>query len=116
VGSDIPGEKPPWWAFRIDEQGRLWVARHSEGVFIPESRDERERREQFGNPPAEWWEPLIVDVLEPRGRYLGTLRFPGYRTSVAVARNDEVWAIELGQYDEEYVVRYRIRPSTPSGH
>lgn len=114
-GSDIPSVKPPFWAMRVDEEGRLWVARHAEGVFVPESPEEQAQREQFGNPPAEWWEPLVVDVIEPRGRYLGTLHFPGYGTNVAAARGLEVWTIELGEFDEQYVVRYRVRPSSPPG-
>jgi len=111
LGSDIPAAKPPFWAMRIDEEGRLWVARHTEGVFVAESPEEQARRKEFGNPPLEWWEPLVVDVIEPQGRFLGTLHFPGYQINVAAARGHEVWTIELGEYDEQYVVRYRIRGS-----
>lgn len=121
-GSDIPKSKPPYWAFRIDEEGRLWVARHTPGRFQTETKSERARRMEFENPPLEWWEPLVVDVIEPNGRFLGTIRFPTFDTDLGTARGNRVWVVELGQFDEPYVVRYRIEPSgdparlhTPSG-
>jgi hypothetical protein len=109
-GADIPAEKPPFWAIRVDDEGRLWVARHQKGSFVPETPDERARRERivFDVPPLEWWEPLVVDVIDPNGQFLGTLRFPNPRTTVAVARGRHVWAVELGEFDEQYLVRYRI--------
>ena len=113
---DVPNRKPPFWAIRTDEQGRLWVATHSEGTFIEETPEEREERRKLiefrGSepPPLEWWEPLITDVIEPNGRFLGTLRFPSNQAVVVAARDLLIWAVELGEYDEEYVVRYRVEP------
>jgi hypothetical protein len=113
---DVPDVKPPLWAFKIDEDGRYWVARHTEGYHRPETPEERERRRELiqyrGSepPPLEWWEPLVVDVLDPRGRFLGTIRFPSNRIRVVEARGSTVWAVEHGEFDEQYVVRYRIEP------
>lgn len=111
---DVPDVKPPIWAFKIDGDGRYWVARHSEGYHVPETQEEREYRRELiqyrGSepPPLEWWEPLVIDVLDPRGRFLGTIRFPSNQTRIAEAYGDTVWAVERGELDEEYVVRYRI--------
>lgn len=112
--NDIPAEKPPFWAIRVDEEARLWVARHNEGVFLKETEGERARRRELAQyrgsepPPLEWWEPLVVDVIEPTGRFLGTLRFPSNRFAIMSARGRQVWAIEVGENDEQYVVRFRI--------
>lgn len=111
---DVPEVKPPIWAFKIDGDGRYWVARHSEGYHVPETSEEREYRRELiqyrGSepPPLEWWEPLVVDVLDPRGQFLGTIRFPSNQIRMAEAYGDAVWAIERGELDEQYVVRYRI--------
>jgi hypothetical protein len=108
----IPAVKPPLWAFRVDQDGRIWVARHQEGYHRPETEAERTRRmnRPFGGPGAlmEWSEPLVTDVLEPSGRFLGTVRFPNDRTTIAWARGDTLWAVELGERDEAYLVRYRL--------
>jgi hypothetical protein len=106
----VPDKKPPWWFFLIDQQERFWVARHGEGFHLPESESERNLRMAWGAPPSEWWEPLVMDVIEPNGRFLGTLEFPTHQTRVVVARNDKVWVIEEGEWGEQYVVRYRTAP------
>ena len=105
----VPSTKPPFWALWIDQEARLWVARHGAGARIPETADERAARQKVENPPAEWWEPLTFDVIEPGGRLLGTLRFPNRQTDLAAARGDRVWTIEGGELGEQYVVRYRIQ-------
>jgi hypothetical protein len=115
-GSEVPESKPPYWAIRVDEEGRIWVARHTEGVFFAESEFERAERAVYGNPPLEWWEPLVVDVIEPNGRFLGTLRFPGSKVTPMAAREDRLWTVELGEYDEPYVVRYRIESGGDPSH
>ena len=114
---DVPSMKPPIWALRVDADGRYWVATHSPGYYVPETDAERERRRELieyrGSepPPFEWWEPLVVDVIDPRGQFLGAIRLPNNRIRLGEARGMHVWAIESGEFGEEYVVRYRIEPS-----
>lgn len=108
----VSTEKPPWWAFWGDEEERLWVARHGEGYHRPESPSERRDRERLGNPPNEWWEPLAFDVIGPSGTFLGTLHFSNPQTDLAAARGNRVWVIEAGEYDERYIVRYRVEPGS----
>jgi len=110
--ADIPAVKPPFWALQVDREARIWIARHVEAVRQPETREERESRLRVRppNPALEWWEPLVLDVLEPNGRFLGTLRFPNARTNLVFATAMHVWVVELGVFDEAWVVRYRIEP------
>jgi hypothetical protein len=68
-------------------------------------------------PPITWKQPVVFDVIEPNGRFLGTVAIPGVRKSpydsfprIVRARDMTVWTIELGEFDEQYVVRYRIVP------
>lgn len=107
----VPARKPPWWNVWVDQEGRIWVARHGEGEHVSETVTDRNRRVKLGNPPNEWWEPLRFDVISPGGRFLGTVQFPNRQTDLMVARGDRVWVLERGEYGEQYVVRYRITGS-----
>ena len=107
----VPDTKPPFWALQVDQDGRIWVARHQEGFFKEETPQEMAARMKLVRVPGakmEWWEPLVTDVIEPSGRYLGTVAFPNGRATIAWASGDELWALELGEFDEPYVVRYRV--------
>ena len=113
--NDIPRRKPPFWALHVDDDGRIWVARHQEGYFRRETPGEEAARNAMALVPAvkmEWREDLVTDVITPSGQYLGTLRFPNERTAIAATEGDRIWTIEPGEYDEQYVVRYRIDPGS----
>lgn len=47
------------------------------------------------------------DVIDPRGTFLGTVTLP-HRAENLFARGPRVWTKEFGDFDEQYVVRYRI--------
>ena len=106
--SRVPTSKPPFWGLWVDQEGRIWIALHEEGVHIPESPSEREHRLRYENPPMEWWEARSFDVIESGGRFLGRLRFPNPQTDIAVARDNRIWVVERGELGEFYIVRYRV--------
>jgi hypothetical protein len=120
LDTDVPTTKPPLWAMRIDDEGRIWVARHRPGVYVEESPTERRHRRESEHyrgattPPLEWWEPLVTDVIDADGRFLGTLTFPSNRATIVAARGLRVWTVEPGPGGEPNVVRYRVRPDRPS--
>ena len=109
----VPRVKPPFWNLWVDQDHRIWVARHGRGVPRPETAAERERRERFDNPPSEWWDPLEFDVIDRRGRFLGSIRFANIQAKPMFAEGSRVWVLEQGEYGEQYVVRYVIDSSTP---
>lgn len=111
----VPREKPIWSEFEVDGDGRIWVRRHVEAVRVEETEAERERREGIGNPPWEWVEPTVYDVIDQDGTFLGTVRFPNStwasvldRVELVHAQGDTVWVVEKGEFGEDYVVKYRI--------
>ena len=115
---NIPATKPLWSSILFDRDGRLWVERYVEGVRVEETDAQRETREAWGAPKREWGQPLVYDVLDLDGVLLGTLTFEGGASAapsspitIAWASGMTVWTIERGQFDEHYVVRYRIVPS-----
>lgn len=114
----VPDRKPFWSTFQVDVEGRIWVARYARGERVAESTSQRKEREKYGNPPRTWAQPVVFDVLDPRGRLMGTLRFPnsawagpGSRTRLLHAQGTVVWVLEHGEFEEQYVVRYRIDAS-----
>ncbi|HRP09268.1 MAG TPA: hypothetical protein PLL69_12355, partial [Gemmatimonadales bacterium] len=58
-------------------------------------------------PVVTWRRTYAWDVFEEDGTFLGRVRLPG-RAMVADARGDTIWAIDRGEMDEQYVVRYRM--------
>jgi hypothetical protein len=101
-GPDIPATKPPLTDFAVGDDGRIWVLLSREG-----------RRKASSDPskPADWPEPVVYDVFEPDGRYLGEVTTPdGFkRYPEPVFRGDTVWA---GFEDPDgvlYVKRFEVR-------
>lgn len=66
----------------------------------------------------EWRQPEVFDVLDPRGRFLGTVVLP-LASQVVYAKGAYFWTIEHGEFEEQYLVRYRAerlgvaRPAEP---
>ncbi len=116
----IPREKPVWSEFAVSADGRIWVRRHVRGVEVEEGATAREVREQFDNPVIGWREPVVYDVVDPTGVFLGTIRIPNGtwamntdKVSVVLARDDSFWVVERGEFREEYLVKYRIVSHAP---
>ena len=96
----IPRVKPPFWTLFVDVQGRIWVGRHVPAEFHPSESENR-------SIPREWIEPSVWDVLDPRGTSLGTIRLPR-EGRIMAAENQMIWVLESGEFEEEYLVGYRI--------
>lgn len=119
---DIPIEKPPFRRLHADSQGRLWIQLRTAGVFEVETPGERSAREDacefFGATRdecdagvREWHEELSFDVIGTDGRFFGRVDLPNHRTQLEHAADDVLWVTERGEYDEQYVVRYRVVPN-----
>lgn len=109
----VPETKPAYRGFYFDDGGRIWVHLH-----VPAGKREvGEPRSMSGvqepMPGISWREPVVFDVFETDGTYLGEVRMPE-RTTVAAIRGEELWAIQRGELDEPYVVRYRVELGPPS--
>lgn len=110
-GPPIPDTKPPITGLYAGQDGRVWVKLSAPAEAIPE--DEREPEPDPGTnepPPARFREPVVFDVFEPDGRYLGQVRAPrGFSTYPRpIFRADHVWAVVRDALDINYIVRFRI--------
>ena len=100
--------KPPYRALRVGERGRIWVHRHT----VAEQVEGEQAVDPNRPPPITWREPIVFDVFEPDGTYLGAVHLPP-RTRAYVFRGDTVWGIRTGELDEQYVVRLAVSREGP---
>lgn len=111
-GPPVPETKPLIRSLLTGDDGRIWVQLHQPAVRI---QDEGEPGPDGGPPPPRFEEPIVFDVFEADGRYLGRIHAPeGLATFPRmVARGDHVWGVVRGELDVQQVVRYRIEPEAP---
>jgi len=121
-GPSIPDRKAELSGLFTGRDGRIWVRRPAPGQPIPD--DELDEPRDLGNgvtlPPARFREPVVFDVFEPDGRFLGTGRAPqGFSPyPQPVARGDHVWGIVQDALGVSTIQRLRIvrqQSSSPAG-
>lgn len=101
----VPDLKPAWRSLNVADDGSIWVRLHTTAQRLGELSDDPNPNRP---PPLTWVEPSVFDVFRPDGTYLGEVRMPP-RTRIAAIRNDVVWGIRVGEFNEQYVVRLRMR-------
>lgn len=112
-GPSIPSTKPFIRSLSTGEDGRIWVSVARPGERVPEGETAGPPRVQVGEvrrvPDPKWRQPLVYDVFEPSGHYLGRVAAPPKATFRAM-RGNHVWAVTRDSLDVEQVVRYRLTP------
>ncbi len=101
TSTDLPEYKPPYRDLSTDDNGRIWVERYVPALNLPV---------RVGSPDSSLREPPTFDVIDPDGIFYGTIQLPP-ATIIHVRRDDQLWCVQLGEFDEPYVVRYRIAGS-----
>jgi hypothetical protein len=112
-GEPIPSRKPAFRQVMTGLDGRLWVLVHGPAERIPAEELDRSD-DPNARPPSRWREPVVFDVFEPDGAYLGRVTAPtGFAIYPRpVFRGDQVWAIVRDELDVQYIQRFRIAPPT----
>ena len=110
----IPEVKPLIREILVDPEGRLWVSRYTEAAFMEYSPEERASLQERLIPSYQWRDTLTWDVFDDDGELLGVVTFP-FKTWFGVALGDQVWGVQAGDHDEDYVVRWRIVPAQQTG-
>ncbi len=103
----IPETKPFMRELVVDLDGRLWVSRYTEAAYMEYSEWERQDREEKGRVNHQWRDLQRWDVFDPQGRFLGAVTFP-FKTTFMTAEGDRAWGIRGGEFNEAYVVRWRL--------
>ena len=72
-GGDIPSTKPPLSIILSGLDGRIWLGLSRPGRHDPGADDNSTARGHF---TSSWTEPVVFDVFEPDGTYLGQVSAP----------------------------------------
>jgi hypothetical protein len=139
-GPVVPETKPPYKSIFTDRDGRIWVLLHQPGQLRAGEVDEEasvpnepkseepdsasaasagedlasttsRTREDLELPsPRDFVEPIVFDVFEPDGRYLGRVSAPaGFRTRpLPVIQGNTVWAAVGEGGTVPSIVRFEI--------
>ena len=110
-GPVIPELKPPFKGMFVDQSGRIWVRLHQPAEPIESAAEESAAEESAAEGVENTWrEPIVFDVFEPGGRYLGQVHAPsGFRSlPQPVIQGDMVWAVVAEPGESPNVVRFLI--------
>jgi hypothetical protein len=109
TGPPIPTVKPYFDQIYCGLDGRIWVSVSQPSERVANVTTTPPAPDQPPPPKWRWRSPVIYDVFEPDGRYLGHVRMPP-RTTLRAMQGDRVWAVVRDSLDVEYVTRFRIEP------
>ncbi len=110
-GAPIPDSKPPFRDLLAGRDGRIWVLLHQRAERVPEEEVfDVDPADPNAEPLVRWREPVVFDVFEPDGTYLGQVRGPaGFSLNpTPVFDGDRVWAIVRDALDVQYLTRFRV--------
>jgi hypothetical protein len=115
-GPSIPGTKPPIASIVAADDGKIWVSVARHGERIPAGEGSPGPAVRVGTvgdlprlPEPRWRDPVVYDVFDPTGQYLGQVSVPP-RTRFQTMRGDHVWGVRRDSLDVEQVVRFRVVP------
>lgn len=114
-GPSVPDVKAPIAGIFPADDGRIWVSVARQGERVPEDEMPAPPSVQVGpvDPRrprvAKWRDPVVYDVFDPDGSFLGRVAAPP-RTTLETMRGDHVWAVARDSLDVQQVVRYRVVP------
>lgn len=102
-GAGIPSHKPPIEWLHTARDGRLWVKVAQPGRALADSA-------RLISLPSFVIEPVVFDVFEPDGRFVGQVRAPDSMRLLPypVIDRDRVWAVIADEDGVQRVARFRI--------
>jgi hypothetical protein len=102
--STVPQTKPPIRNVLVGADGRVWVL-----ISVASERysPRPAERSSAPTPVLAWREPVVFDVFEPNGAYVGQVGVPDGAV-LSYMRGDVTWGVLRGADGLETVKRWRI--------
>ena len=106
-GPPIPDVKPPFSRFYAGEDGTLWVAVHQPARRVEDPLYDPADPDAI---PDEWREPMLFDVFDEDGSYLGAVRAPDGlgRYPEPIFTRGWVLGVVRDEFDVQTVVKFRV--------
>jgi hypothetical protein len=111
-GPPIPDYKPPYRRISGGEDGTIWLLMSQPAVRVEDPAYDPTDPESL---PDEWHEPVLFDVFQEDGGYLGAVRAPeGFfaRYPQPIFTRDWVLATTRDEFDVQRVVLFRVEHPT----
>jgi hypothetical protein len=106
-GPELPTTKAPILGVFAARDGRIWVRVAAPSEAIPDA--ELPVTRDTLRPVVRFRTPLVYEVYEPDGRFVGRVDFPA-RATLMEADGDLVWALDRNEDDLPAVTRFRVEP------
>jgi hypothetical protein len=108
ASGDTPRVKPAFDDIRIGLDGRIWVS--IPAVAQMNSAADAAALSGSAYARARWPTPLLFDLFEANGTYVGRVRFPAELSTAArfVARGDRIWVALVDAAGEPVIQQYRV--------
>jgi hypothetical protein len=105
---EIPTVKPPIRYVTFGVEGRMWVEVAAPSVrYNPAAHGTALSR--FAARAGGWIEPIVYDVFEPSGLYVGRVPLPTQLVPLIMSMHgDEVYAVHADDDGIQTVRRYRV--------
>lgn len=110
-GAEMPNTKPAFVALVAGEDGTIWVQTSQPGEAFRSAAEREQAEAETDRPERRFAEPVVFDVFDRGGRYLGEVSAPsGFSTNPdPVIRGDTVWAAVIDPASgTPQVVRFRL--------
>ncbi len=113
-GPSIPDVKPAYEQFYPAEDERIWVRVPARSERYMDTAEQKAEEERLGHAVNPYREPVVFEVFESTGEYLGRVETPeGFSTYPRpVFRGDTVWAVVRDEYDVQRLNRFQLEAIT----
>jgi hypothetical protein len=107
-GPDVPSTKPHFRFVVGGIDGTIWVFRSMPGTEQPNPAWDPERPDR--GFPTRWYTPVVADVFDADGRFLGPVRLPDGVGLLPppVLSADRIWAVMPHELGHVQVVRFSV--------
>ena len=104
----VPSRKPPIRGVRVDRYGRIWVETSSPSLRRPTAFGGGAEGPEGLRPDRRWEEPVIFDVFEADGMFVGSVRFPDGAIPMGFERDRVLCVVRPLPDRDTRLVRFRI--------